>query len=137
MTILVTGATGYIGKRLIPLLINEGHHVICAVRDKLRADKSYLDNEHIDVVEVDFLKTETLGNIPNNIDIAYYLIHSMSNASNNFETLEEQCAINFRTQIEKTQAKQVIYLSGITNDDKLSKHLKSRKNVEDTLQSDV
>lgn len=137
MTILVTGATGYIGKRLIPLLINEGHHVICAVRDKLRADKNYLNNEHVDVVEVDFLKPETLDNIPNNIDIAYYLIHSMSNASNNFETLEEQCAIHFKAQLEKTQAKQVIYLSGITNDDKLSKHLKSRKNVEDNLKSEA
>jgi uncharacterized protein YbjT (DUF2867 family) len=135
MTILVTGATGYIGKRLIPLLVNEGHQVICAVRDKLRADKNYLDNEHIEVVEVDFLKPETLSNIPKNIDLAYYLIHSMSNASSDFETLEEACAINFKSQIEKTQAKQVIYLSGITNDNKLSKHLKSRKNVEDILKS--
>lgn len=136
MTILVTGATGYIGKRLIPLLINEGHHVVCAVRDTLRADKDYIKNEHIDVIEVDFLKPETLQNIPKNIDIVYYLIHSMSNASNSFETLEEHCAINFKLQIEKTQAKQVIYLSGITNDNNLSKHLKSRKNVEDILKSE-
>ena len=136
MTILVTGATGYIGKRLIPLLLIEGHHVICAVRDKLRADKNYLDNKHIDVIEVDFLKPETLNNIPKNIDIAYYLIHSMSNASNNFESLEERCALNFKSQIEKTEIKQVIYLSGITNDNNLSKHLKSRKNVEDTLESE-
>ena len=136
MTILVTGATGYIGKRLIPLLLIEGHHVICAVRDKLRADKNYLDNKHIDVIEVDFLKPETLNNIPKNIDIAYYLIHSMSNASNNFESLEERCALNFKSQIEKTKIKQVIYLSGITNDNNLSKHLKSRKNVEDTLESE-
>ncbi|HLV39374.1 SDR family oxidoreductase [Xanthomarina sp.] len=135
MTILVTGATGYIGKRLIPLLVNEGHHVICAVRDKLRADKSYLNNEHIDVVEVDFLKPETLEQIPNKIDVVYYLIHSMSNDSSSFEALEERCALNFKSQIEKTEAKQVIYLSGITNDTKLSKHLKSRKNVENALQS--
>jgi len=137
MTILVTGATGYIGKRLIPLLLIEGHHVICAVRDKLRADKNYLDNKHIDVIEVDFLKPETLNNIPKNIDIAYYLIHSMSNASNNFESLEERCALNFKSQIEKTKIKQVIYLSGITNDNNLSKHLKSRKNVEDILNSNM
>ncbi|WP_055442247.1 SDR family oxidoreductase [Lacinutrix himadriensis] len=135
MNILVTGATGYIGKRLIPLLLHEGHHVTCAVRDKLRADKSYLQEEQIDVIEVDFLKPETLKNIPNDIDIAYYLIHSMSNTSNDFEKLEQECAANFRTSIEKTNTKQVIYLSGITNDANLSKHLQSRKNVEHELES--
>ncbi|MCK0178323.1 SDR family oxidoreductase [Flavobacteriaceae bacterium S0862] len=135
MKILVTGATGYIGKRLIPLLANDGYNVVCAVRDKLRADKSYLEEDLIDIVEVDFLKPETLNNIPKDIDVAFYLIHSMSNSSKDFESLEEKCAINFKNQIEKTNAKQVIYLSGITNEDNLSKHLKSRKNVEDLLES--
>ena len=136
MKILVTGATGYIGKRLIPLLANDGHHVICAVRDKLRADKSYAEDDLIDVVEADFLKPETLTSIPSDIDVAYYLIHSMSNSSKDFESLEERCAINFRNHLKKTNAKQVIYLSGITNDDVLSKHLQSRKNVEDILKTD-
>ena len=45
MKILVTGATGYIGKRLIPLLVNDNHYVVCAVRDTLRADKTYLEDE--------------------------------------------------------------------------------------------
>ena len=135
MKILVTGATGYIGKRLIPLFVNDGHHIVCAVRDKLRADKSYAEDDTIDVVETDFLKPETLQNIPNDIDIVFYLMHSMSNASKDFEILEERCATNFKNQIEKTNVKQVIYLSGITNEKKLSKHLKSRKNVEATLKS--
>jgi len=135
MKILVTGATGYIGKRLIPLLANDEHHIVCAVRDKLRADKSYAHEDLIDVVEADFLKPETLNSIPEDIDIAFYLIHSMSNSSKDFESLEERCAINFKTQIEKTKVKQVIYLSGITNEDNLSKHLQSRKNVEDQLKS--
>ena len=135
MKILVTGATGYIGKRLIPMLINEGHHVVCAVRDILRADKNYLEEEHITFVESDFLKPETLKNIPKDIDVAYYLIHSMSNNSNDFESLEEQCAINFKNCLDQTKVQQVIYLSGITNEDKLSKHLRSRKNVENTLSS--
>lgn len=135
MKILVTGATGYIGKRLIPFLINEGHQVVCCVRDKLRADKSYLEEELIDIVEVDFLKPETLNNIPNDIDVAYYLIHSMSNSSKDFESLEERCTVNFKSQLEKTKVKQVIYLSGITNEEELSKHLRSRKNVEDILAS--
>uniref|UniRef100_UPI0030C7C76C NAD(P)H-binding protein n=1 Tax=Yeosuana marina TaxID=1565536 RepID=UPI0030C7C76C len=135
MKILVTGATGYIGKRIIPLLVNEGHDVVCAVRDTLRADKSYFEEKHIDIVEADFLNPETLTTIPKDIDVVYYLIHSMSNTSKDFESLEEQCAINFKTYIETTQVKQVIYLSGITNDEKLSKHLRSRKNVENALAS--
>lgn len=136
MKILVTGATGYIGKRLIPLLANSDHQVVCAVRDKLRADKSYAEDDTIDVVEADFLKPETLHNIPNDIDVAFYLIHSMSNSSKDFESLEERCAVNFKNQLEKTNVKQVIYLSGITNEENLSKHLQSRKNVEDRLKSD-
>ena len=135
MKILVTGATGYIGKRLIPILVNEGHDVICAVRDKMRADKSYLEEELITIVEADFLKPETLTNIPKDIDVAYYLIHSMSNVSEDFKVLEAQCAENFKHYFETTQLKQVIYLSGITNDENLSKHLASRKNVEDALAS--
>ncbi|MBT8287919.1 MAG: SDR family oxidoreductase [Flavobacteriaceae bacterium] len=136
MKVLVTGATGYIGKRLIPLLINEGHDVVCAARDPMRTDPHYADEEHIEVIEADFLKPETLKNIPGDIDIAFYLIHSMSNSSNDFKALEEECAVNFKAQLEQTAVKQVIYLSGITNDDKISKHLSSRKLVEDTLQSD-
>ncbi|MGS2726584.1 SDR family oxidoreductase [Psychroserpens sp. BH13MA-6] len=136
MKILVTGATGYIGKRLIPLLVNEGHHVVCTVRDRLRADKSYDDDEHISVVEADFLKPETLHEIPNDIDVAFYLIHSMSNSSKDFKSLEERCAINFKAQLHKTKVQQVIYLSGITNEKQLSKHLESRKKVEQLLHSE-
>lgn len=135
MKILITGATGYIGKRLIPILINEGHHVVCVVRDVLRADKAYLDDSHISIVEGDFLNPETLNNIPKDIDVAYYLIHSMSNTSKDFEKLEAECAKNFKSYFETTQLKQAIYLSGITNEENLSKHLQSRKNVEDLLAS--
>lgn len=137
MKILVTGSTGYIGKRLIPILINEGHHVVCAVRDALRVDKNYLEDDHITIVEADFLKPETLKNIPSDIDVAYYLIHSMSNSSKDFLTLESDCAQNFKNHFEATTLKQVIYLSGITNEEELSKHLQSRKNVENILSSDT
>ncbi|WP_077404531.1 SDR family oxidoreductase [Cellulophaga omnivescoria] len=135
MKILVTGTTGYIGKRLVPLLIEEGHNVVCVVRDKLRAEEWYKNEPLITVVEADFLKKSSLQAIPKDIDVAYYLMHSMSNSATNFKSLEEQCAINFKNYIEQTNTEQVIYLSGITNDPKLSMHLSSRKLVEETLAS--
>jgi len=135
MKVLVTGATGYIGKRIIPLLLEQGHEVICAVRGKLRIENSYTKEENITIIEVDFLVPQTLNNIPKDIDTAYYLIHSMSNSINRFHQMENDCAINFKNYIEQTNTKQVIYLSGITNDTKLSNHLLSRKNVENVLKS--
>jgi len=135
MKILVTGATGYIGKRLIPLLLNDGHTIICPVRDKKRAENYYRNQKSIQLVEADFLDSNSLSSIPKDVDAAYYLIHSMSNSAKEFHVLEEKCAFNFKRFAEKTTTKQVIYLSGITNDTKLSKHLLSRKNVEITLAS--
>lgn len=135
MKILITGATGYIGKRLIPLLLNDGYTVICPVRDLQRAENYYQNKEQIILVEADFLDKKSLEKIPADIDIAYYLIHSMTNSAREFHILEEKCALNFKYFAEKTNIRQVIYLSGITNDTKLSKHLLSRKNVETTLSS--
>ncbi|MCB0428331.1 MAG: DUF2867 domain-containing protein, partial [Mangrovimonas sp.] len=100
-----------------------------------RASETYFDEEHISICEVDFLNEQTLKNIPQDIDAAYYLIHSMSNSSKDFESLEEICAKNFKTCIEKTTCRQVIYLGGITNEEQLSKHLRSRKRVENVLES--
>ncbi|MHB0753939.1 SDR family oxidoreductase [Polaribacter sp. M15] len=135
MKILVTGATGYIGKRLIPLLLNDGHKIVCPVRDKKRAENYYKEQQNITLIEADFLDANSLKVIPKDIDVAYYLIHSMSNSAKEFHVLEEKCAFNFKRFAETTTIKQVIYLSGITNDTKLSKHLLSRKNVENTLRS--
>jgi len=137
MRILLTGTTGYIGKRLIPLLLEMNHNLVCCVRDKERVPEVVKNNENITLIEVDFLKENTLKAIPKDIDAAYYLIHSMSASTKDFEKLEKKCALNFKSAIETTQANQVIYLSGIVNDSNLSKHLASRKEVEDTLKSNV
>lgn len=135
MKILLTGATGYIGKRLLPLLIAEGHHVICCVRDKNRFYCPQEFEKDITVIEVDFLKKKTLSAIPDHIDAAYYLMHSMSSSADNFDELESTSARNFVNRINLTSTQQVIYLSGIVNEDSLSKHLASRKNVENILNS--
>jgi len=132
MKILLTGATGYVGKRILPLLINNGHHVVCCVRDKSRFHPPESLNKNISIIEIDLLDSSSLSKIPNDIDVAYYLVHSMS-SSDNYKSLEQISAINFREKIELTQVKQVIYLSGIVNETNLSKHLLSRKKVEEEL----
>jgi len=133
MKILLTGATGYIGKRLLPLLLKDGHHVVCCVRDKSRFNPLPSLVENITVIEIDLLDNSTLLKIPTDIDVAYYLVHSMS-SSENYKILEHQSAVNFRQRISETDAKQVIYLSGIINESNLSEHLQSRKAVEEELQ---
>lgn len=133
MKILLTGVTGYIAQRLLPVLLSNGHEVICCVRDKNRFNKKNYSSQNLTVIEADFLYKESLQQIPDDIDVAYYLIHSMSTQTGDFENMEEICATNFKNRIEQTHAKQVIYLSGISNADELSKHLTSRKNVETVL----
>ncbi|HQT24228.1 MAG: epimerase [Sphingobacteriales bacterium 17-39-43] len=133
MKILLTGVTGYIAQRLLPVLLENGHEVICCVRDKNRFNRKNYSDSNLTVIESDFLNESSLQEIPNDIDVAYYLIHSMSTQSGDFENMEELCASNFKNRIEQTNARQVIYLSGIDNAEELSKHLSSRKNVETIL----
>lgn len=136
MKILLTGATGYIGKRLLPVLLDRGHEVVCCVRDTKRfpSEGIYTDPK-ISLFEVDFLKDPPTSEAIKDIDAAYYLIHSMSSNQSNFEELEETTARNFLRLVTPTEIRQIIYLTGITNQKKLSKHLASRKNVEDILGS--
>ena len=133
MKILLTGATGYIGKRILPILVNKGYDIVCCVRDKSRFNPPQSLKEKISVIEIDLLNTSSLSEIPNDIDVAYYLVHSMATADN-YKSLEQQSAINFRDRLSNTNVKQVIYLSGIVNESNLSKHLLSRKTVEEELE---
>lgn len=133
MKILLTGANGYIGMRLLPMLLELGHEVTCTVRD---AERLSIDNEtraKIQVLEIDFLEDPVQGRIPADIEAAYFLIHSMSSSTKDFDEMEAITARNFNSYLEETSVKQVIYLSGIVNDENLSKHLWSRKNVEQIL----
>lgn len=132
MKILLTGSTGYIGKRLLNVLIEQGHHVVCCVRDAKRFNPPEAFLSKIEVLELDLLDKKSLAAIPKDIDGAYYLVHSMSSSSD-YKSLEEECAINFREAINNTNAKHVIYLSGIVNEKELSEHLSSRLNVETEL----
>ncbi len=133
MKILLTGANGYIGMRLLPQLLELGHEVVCTVRNESRFSIEKEIRDQIEVVEIDFLKEVERGKIPKDIEAAYFLIHSMSASIDDFDEMEAETAKNFNLYLECTQVKQVIYLSGIVNEENLSKHLWSRKNVERIL----
>ncbi len=129
MRILLTGASGYIGKRLLPILVENGHEVICCVRDVNRFNPPESLQSKIQIIQVDLLDKKSLENIPTTIDGAYYLVHSMSTSSD-YLALEQESAVNFRNALDHTDVQHVVYLSGIVNESELSKHLTSRKNVE-------
>jgi uncharacterized protein YbjT (DUF2867 family) len=133
MKVLLTGANGYIGMRLLPQLIEKGHEVICCVRDRNRIplDAEILDK--VSILEVDFTREPDVNRFPKDIDVAYYLIHSMSASTSDFDELEATSAHNFNAYMAATTVQQVIYLSGIVNEENLSKHLSSRKHVEEIL----
>jgi len=132
--ILLTGANGYIGTRLLPRLAEAKHEIYILVRSKLRIELPEKFKDQIHIIEADLLDLKSLNQIPEDIDAAYYLVHSMSD-SKKFAKLERQSAKNFKNRIEKTQAKQIIYLSGLVNDEHLSTHLSSRKKVGEILKT--
>ena len=133
MKVLLTGSTGYIGKRLLQQLREQGHEVICLVRNLERLMTSEQSMEGIHGIEADLLKPVPASLYTLDIDVAFYLIHSMSTSITEFMKEEALSAGNFAEFIRQTNCQQIIYLSGISNSKKLSRHLQSRRNVEDIL----
>jgi uncharacterized protein YbjT (DUF2867 family) len=132
MKVLLAGANGYIGTRLIPVLLEKGHEVVCLVRDKRRFHEQSDFGDKVTLITGDLLREQSVEAFPQDIDAAYYLVHSMSQSAD-FAKLEALSAYNFIHALDKTNCRQTIFLSGITNDDNLSKHLESRRHVEDVL----
>lgn len=128
---MLTGANGYIGQRLLPILLEAGHQVFCSVRDPRRFNNSYNLPES-QILQIDLMDIEKGDPIPADIDSAYYLVHSMSGGGK-FEVMEKEIADNFVRAIEKTNCQQIIYLTGIVNSKNLSRHLESRLHVEQIL----
>lgn len=135
MKILLTGANGYIAMRLLPLLVEAGHEITCVVRNQNRYQPTADILKKIKIIEFDFLKPEESGNIFKNqeYDVAYYFIHSLSDTRKSLFQFEKTCASCFINVAHITKVKQIIYLSGISNVDKLSPHLQGRKYVRDIL----
>jgi nucleoside-diphosphate-sugar epimerase len=110
--VLVSGANGYIGLRLIQALLDAGHEITAIIRDKRRFPlKHFGENEtRLHLVEADFLETSGLQSLPHSMDAAYYLIHSMGSGGD-FAAKEERCARNF-----SNAAKQLSFLgSGVAS----------------------
>jgi uncharacterized protein YbjT (DUF2867 family) len=132
MKILITGANGYIGLRLLSALSTTEHEVVAVVRNRHRLDAKTcaMFGTRLQILEYDFLSDESSQSIcPEGIDIAYYLIHSMG-SGRGFAEREEQCARQFISWIKPTQCQQIIYLSGIIpQTQQLSAHLESRQRV--------
>lgn len=90
MKVLLTGANGYIGIRLLYELLKQDHEVICAVRSAARLSVPQEIKDQIKIIEIDFLNLKPHQELPQNIDAAYYLIHSMSSSTESFDTMEAE-----------------------------------------------
>ena len=125
--VLITGATGYIGGRLIPRLLANNIKVRILVRDKTKIDgKSWFSK--VEIFEGDLTKLESLSGLCDGIDQAFYLVHSMSNSKEYIE-LDRLSARNF-VKVAKNNTSHVIYLGGISPKEKnISEHLSSRIEV--------
>jgi uncharacterized protein YbjT (DUF2867 family) len=129
MKILVTGATGFVGQRLVPALLDAGHEVSALVRD----ESSYDAPEGVNVFEGDVLAAEGLDDALAGVDAAYYLIHAMGEGSG-FKERDRRGARNFVRAADRAGVERIVYLSGLGVDgDDLSDHLRSRREVETVL----
>ena len=131
--VLITGATGFVGKRLILYLLQQGHIVYALCR--IEGTRVFSDEkDNLYYIWGDLKNFSTLEALPEGIDAAYYLVHSMSEIVGDLEKLEVEVADTFVQCVKKAQVKQIIYLGGIINDEKnLSPHLRSRLLVEDVF----
>lgn len=132
--VLLTGASGYVGGRLIPLLEQQPVNLRCLARnpDKLRP----LVGKSTQVVQADVLDPASLNEALQGVHTAYYLVHLMS-GSKNFEEEDRQAATNFAQAARKAGVRRIIYLGGLGDDTEpnLSPHLRSRHEVGSILRS--
>jgi uncharacterized protein YbjT (DUF2867 family) len=124
--ILVTGATGYVGGRLVPHLLKMGYRVRVLARDPQRLQGRPW-TEQVDIVKGDVMQPDTLLEAMQNVDYTYYLVHSMGSGSN-FHERDLIAAKNFSEAAGKAKVKRIIYLGGLGNPQTdLSQHLRSRQ----------
>lgn len=125
--VLVTGVTGYVGGRLVPRLLEAGYRVRVLVRGEPQRLSSRSWYEQVDIVVGDVLQPEGLVTAMEDVDVAYYLIHSMRD-NTEFSQRDIQAAQNFAQAATAAGVKRIIYLGGLGDpQDELSEHLQSRQ----------
>lgn len=136
--VLVTGATGYVGGRLVPRLLEEGYQVRCFARSpqKLNAFE-WCGSDGIEIAKGDLMDRGSIAAAAQGVDAAYYLVHSMITAGAAYDQRDRELAKNFAIEMKAAGVSRVVYLGGLgeTGAD-LSKHLRSRREVEAVLRDD-
>jgi uncharacterized protein YbjT (DUF2867 family) len=112
MKILLTGANGYVGTRLIPALLQKGHEVVCMVRDIKLFQKQSPYADQVTTVTGDLLRARSMEALPTDIEAAYYLVNALPQTSG-FAGLEALSAENFIQAVNQTHCRQIISLSEI------------------------
>jgi uncharacterized protein YbjT (DUF2867 family) len=136
--ILVTGATGYVGGRLIPALLKEGYRVRAMARNLEKMGcRPWAGNSRVELVQGDVLDLESLNNAVDGCQAAYYLVHSMIAQKGKFAEADRRAARHMVDAAEAAGIERIIYLGGLaeTKDGGLSEHLQSRIEVAEILQS--
>ncbi|MFC4408711.1 NAD(P)H-binding protein [Haloarchaeobius iranensis] len=130
MRVLVVGATGFVGGRLVESLCSAGHEVVAFSRSASRSEFP----DEVEIFEGDLGDPASLDGLCEGIDAAYYLVHSLT--AENFAELDRTYARRFREVASAAGVDRVVYLSGISGDERnLSPHLASRREVESVLES--
>ncbi|MDG2114813.1 MAG: SDR family oxidoreductase [Actinomycetota bacterium] len=134
MRILLTGASGYIGGRLAPALLEAGHEVRCLARNPDKLSEHSWRNQ-VEVVAGDVLGRESLDAALEGCDSAFYLVHSMGEAGASFADRDRLAADNFAAAASAAGLGRIVYLGGLGGGEDLSEHLASRQEVGSVLRS--
>jgi len=137
MKICLTGATGYVGGRLAPQLLDAGHTLRCLVRDGRKLDsRPWRSRPGIEVVEVDLNDAERVLEQLRGCEVAYYFVHSMEATGHEYAERDRRLASTFAEAARQAGVQRIIYLGGLGElGDQLSEHLSSRREVERCLGS--
>ena len=131
MKVLVTGATGYVGGRLVPKLVEQGHSVRVLAREPHRLE-GVPWHDDVEIIQGDLQVRADVARAVSDVDVLYYLVHSMSSAGD-FEVVERRVATLVAEEAKAAHVKRIVYLGGLHPEGKLSRHLGSRKEVGDIL----